>query len=143
MNIRLKVSFYLYILICIFGMAGGIVYLSVPTMMPYHLQALGIPWNDLAEGVRALLWVMVKVIGGLSVIIGAVMLVLVLIPFRNKEPWARYAVFGGGFAANAFMLGATVVVRSMTGAHTPIAMMAASTGVVIAAFLLSLDFGKG
>jgi len=143
MTTRFRISFLLYILLIIFAFGGGLVYLLVPTVMPYHLQAIGMPWEGLPDGVRALLWVLVKIIGGMSIIFASVMAALVLFSFRRGERWAVFTIPALGFLTNGIMLLATIYVRSKTGASTPVAMMAVSTGVVVAAFLLSLDFSRG
>jgi hypothetical protein len=142
MTTRHKVSLYLYLLVCMLGIGGGIVYVSVSTMMPYHLQALGVPWDELPDGVQAMLWLSVKVIGGLLLSICAVTLVLLLIPFRRNERWAKFSVFMGGILPNALLLGATIYLRYKTGAATPIALMSVSTGIVILSLFLSLDYKK-
>ena len=139
MTTRMRISFSLYMLLALFSAGAGIVYLLTPTVMPYHLQAIGVPWNELGEGVRALLWVVVKLIGGLSIIMSAVMAILVLIPFRRNEHWAVITIPLMVFLTDALMLGVTIYVKYKTGAATPIAMMAVSTGLVVAAFFLSLD----
>ena len=85
MTTRFRISFLLYILFIILAFSAGMVYLAVPTVMPYHHQAIGVSWESLGEGVRALLWVVLKVIGGLSVTLAGVMVALAY-PTVNYVP---------------------------------------------------------
>jgi hypothetical protein len=56
METRLKVSFGIYLVLAVCLTVFGCMYLITPTVMPYHLQALGVPWNDLNDGTSVSCW---------------------------------------------------------------------------------------
>jgi hypothetical protein len=142
MKTQYKVSLSLYVLLSLLALLSGIMYLAVPTVMPYHQQALGVPWNELGEGPRVLLWMMVKLIGAEALLLGISSLLITLIPFRKHERWAVFALPALAFLTNCVFLFAVIFVRYKTGAETPVWLMSTSMVFVFAAFFLSLDYKK-
>jgi hypothetical protein len=55
-----KMAFFIYLFGVLTLVAFGIAYLTCPTIMPYHHEAIGIPWKTLGPGVQALLQALIK-----------------------------------------------------------------------------------
>jgi len=90
------------------AMAGvGVHYLASDTLMPYHLQVLDVPWNTLTPHTQVLLLTLMKGTGLVGVMAAVSLAVLLAVPFRRREPWARYAVL---------LVGATALVPTLIGA---------------------------
>ncbi|TAL31330.1 MAG: hypothetical protein EPN93_17865 [Spirochaetes bacterium] len=134
-----QVSFYIYALLSFAGILGGMLYIVTPDVMPYHLEAIGIPWSALPAGTRDLLRVMVKLIGGVTILFSGTIMTLLLVPFRKSEPWAIVTVAVTGAFYNAMGLAAALYIRHTTGARTPWIFGIVSLTLVIIAGIVSLS----
>jgi hypothetical protein len=85
----------------------GVHYLVSRTPMPHHLQILDVPWTDLTPRTRALLLTLMKGTGMVAICTAVALAVLLAIPFRAGEAWARWAVL---------LVGATALVPTLLGA---------------------------
>jgi hypothetical protein len=116
----------------------GAIYLVRSQFMPYHQEAVGIPWSQLDPRFQALLLGLLRVAGGGFLTAGICVAILLLIPFRGDEAWSRYAIPVIGLASSVPALYATVLIRARTGARTPVAASGAAVGLIVAGFVLSL-----
>jgi hypothetical protein len=119
-------------------MVFGVVYLVRSQFMPYHEEAIGLPWHQLDPRLQTLLLALMRTAGGGLLTGGISAAVLLLIPFRAGELWARYAIPAIGLVCGLPGLYATVLVRSRTHAHTPVAASAAGIFLLLIGFILSL-----
>jgi hypothetical protein len=107
----------------------GVQYLASFELMPYHLQALGVPWSQLTPGCQALLLTLMKGTGLVGVVGGVSLAVLVAVPFRRAEPWSRWAMLVVGGTVLVPTLVGALRLRMATGASSPwwphLAMLAA------------------
>ncbi len=142
MNPRLRISFYLYLFLVLMLFTTGLFYLATPTVMPYHHQAIGIPWTDVAFGERVLLWVLVKVTGGFQALLAIAMALILLFPFRRGESWAVVAVPLLGVMANGVGLWATLLVNDRTGAGTPWPVGLVAMAMLFTAIAFSMDLKR-
>jgi hypothetical protein len=98
------------------AMAGvGVHYLASDTLMPYHLQVLDVPWNTLTPHTQMLFLTLMKGTGLVGLLAGVSLAVLLAVPFRRREPWARYAVLLVGAMALVPTLIGAVRLRMATG----------------------------
>ncbi|MBN1429585.1 MAG: hypothetical protein JXB07_14540 [Anaerolineae bacterium] len=122
------------LLFCVFG----IFYLVRSQFMPYHQEAVGKPWHQLDSRLQALLIGLMRTAGGGLLATGVAIAILLLTPFRAGEPWAKYAIPVIGLVGAIPSLYATMMVRSRTQAHSPVAASAAGVGLLVLGFVLSL-----
>jgi hypothetical protein len=116
----------------------GVIYLARPRFMPYHQQALGMPWNQVDPRLQALLIGLMRTAGG-GLFASAVSIVIMLwIPFRAGEAWPRFSIPIVGLATAAPALYATILVRKRTGAHSPVSAAAAGVGLIVLGAVLSV-----
>lgn len=87
-----KVALVFYLLAAVPGLGGPLVYLTSSTLMPYHLVAIDVPWDELSPGTRLMFLTFLKLgaIGGLGVWLAA--LLILFGPFRTGSLWARVAL---------------------------------------------------
>ena len=142
MSTRDKIAFIIYFIGVLSLIVFGLLYLFCPTVMPYHLEAMGVPWEDLGKELQILLWALVKVAGAGFFVVGLSALIILLIPFRRGDKWAHWALPLIGIVWNAILLYAAGTVAAETQASPPWIGSAVGIISVIIAFMLSPGFGK-
>ena len=99
-------------------------------------------WEDLSTGLQVLLQGFMKLTSAGFFVTGLSGMILLLIPFRHGEKWARWAVPSIGLAWNIFCLYVTSTVAMKTGASTPWPGLLIAMIMMLVAFMLSPSFGK-
>jgi hypothetical protein len=92
----------------------GIVYFAASEVMPYHKEALGVEWSQVAPGARALLITLVNGYGSAHFAVGIALCALLLFPLRQGHAWARWTILAVGFP----VLGATAYLSARLSAMT-------------------------
>jgi len=131
-------AFVCYSLVAFFLIIFGVIYLTRPTLMPYHLDAIGRSWADLDTPMQTLFLALMRVAGTGFLITALSMLLLLLIPFRAAEIWARYAIPVVGLAQLLPTLYVTMYVRKHTPGAPPVGMNILGVGLLILGFIMSL-----
>jgi hypothetical protein len=142
MRTRDKIAFVIYFLVFLTTIVFGVIYLFSPTIMPYHKEAINMKWEDLGTGLQVLLQGFMKLTSAGFFVTGLSGMILLLIPFRHGEKWARWAVPSIGFVWNIFCLYVTSTVAMKTGASTPWPGLLIAMIMMLVAFMLSPSFGK-
>lgn len=137
MNKRDKIAFTIYLAICLLGFAFGIAYLACSTIMPYHHQAIGIDWEDLGPGLQVMLINFVNFAGAGFITGSLSCLIMLLIPFRRGELWAKWAIPLLLIVFNVFCLYVSATVSAETGASTPWPLSIVTIIVLLAAYIVS------
>jgi len=86
------IGYYSYLIAAIMTILIGLLYATRSQVMPYHIQALETPWEDIDPNYQLLLRALLNGGGYYGISSGAFMLVLLLIPYSNHEAWAGYAI---------------------------------------------------
>src|SRR3954462_11668598 len=94
MTVRTKFAFLCFLIIAVAEVSVGLRYSFSPTIMPYHQQALGVSWADLAPREQMVLLALLRGTGLCALVTGITMGTLLFIPFRRGERWTRWAVAG-------------------------------------------------
>ena len=131
-------AFACYGLSALLSMLFGVIYLVRSTFMPYHQEALGKPWRQLDQNLKVLLLGLMRTAGGGLLVAGVSASILLLIPFRAGESWSTYSIPAIGLLTAIPALYATIVIRSRTHAHTPVAASSMAVGLLVIGFILSL-----
>lgn len=138
MNALSLAAFASYAVAIILSMVFGIIYLIRSQFMPYHQEAIGKSWQQLDQRLQALLLGLMRTTGGGLLAGGISMAILLLVPFRAGESWSRYAIPTIGLVTALPAMYATILIRSRTQAHTPIAASTIGVGLLVIGFILSL-----
>jgi hypothetical protein len=104
--------------------------------MPYHSAALGQSWAELDPATRVLIKALMEVAAGGWLALGALVLLLVAIPIRHGERWARFAAPGALLLFYVPTLLATLSVLRRTPASPPwlfnlLACLCALVGLIL------------
>lgn len=116
---RLNTAMALNTLVALVCLVIGINYLFRSTVTNYHLTAIGVDWETLAEGVQLLLVILMKGTGDALVVMAVSILILTWIPLRQRQNWAPLAILAIGAACLVPMLVGAIIVASRTGAASP------------------------
>jgi len=137
-NTRSKIAFWCYIS----AMAGagifGVMFLFRREFMPYHADAVGMPWSDVPAQFQILILALLKLAGGAWLTVAVAALVLLLVPFRHGAPWARWAVPSLGLLHYAGVSIAMAHVTLNTSASPPWGPTIASVVLILAGAALSI-----
>jgi hypothetical protein len=115
----------------------GAVYAASPRPMPYHLEVLGTPWSELDPRARALLLALLHGAGAGALAAATAVWILLLVPFRRGEPWARWAIPAVALWVVAPAAGLAWSLHEATGASTPWAAPLAATALLVAGLVLA------
>ena len=116
-------TFTLYLLASAATILIGLLYASRRRVMPYHLKALETSWEKIDPKYQFMLRALLNGGGYFGLSTGLFMLVLLLIPFRQGELWAGYAI---GFIGLIGILPLGLIVNSVkknTAGNPPLIVM--------------------
>jgi len=142
MNKRDKIAFTIYVAVCLLGLAFGIAYLGCSTVMPYHHQAIGVNWEDLGPGLQVMLQNFVNFAGAGFITGSLSCLIMLIIPFRRGELWAKRAVPLVLMIFNGFCLYVSATVAAKTDASPPWQLSIVVIIVILAAYTISSGIEK-
>ncbi len=74
--------------LCVFGLR----YLASSEFMTYHAEVAGTPWEALSPGLQTLILAMLRGAGSAILAGGLALGLLLAIPWRRGERWARHGV---------------------------------------------------
>lgn len=114
-----KLAFVAYLLSACGLILGGILYLTRSEFMPYHREAVGMPWQAVPSHSRVLFLALIHFAGALAVSLGCAAVALIAFPFRRAEGWADWIVPIVLLISEFAGLRVSLEVAAQTGAHTP------------------------
>jgi len=136
---RIKYSSILLLVIFAAGCLFGVAYIAATTLMPYHLDYIGMSSADIqnfSPKLHNLILVFLKLMGLSGLLIMANGIVITLIPFRRAERWAWISLFAVGLIDLISLLAVTFYV----GAWIKWVMLALIALFLVAMLLPVRDF---
>jgi hypothetical protein len=94
-------------------------YVTTSRFMPYHAEALGSTWEDLAVNYQGFALGVIRGMGAGSVAVTVALAIMLLIPFRRGEPWSRWAIPVVGCIFAGLTAYAAFTIDRLTPAATP------------------------
>jgi hypothetical protein len=119
----------------------GIMFLTRREFMPYHAEAVGVPWSEVPAAFQTLILALLKLAGGAWLTVAAAEFVLLFGPFRQGVRWARWAVPCLGLLHYAGVATAMAHVTLNTPASPPWGATIASILLILAGAALSTGSG--
>lgn len=138
MNTRMRVSFWCYVLVLVVVALFGAIYLFRPQFMPYHADAVGIPWPEIPRPFQILILALMRTVGGAMLATSVALAAILYVPFRRAETWAKYVLLAGVLVWGIPTLYATLYVRASTPAEPPWIATGTAIATALVAFFLSL-----
>jgi hypothetical protein len=115
----------------------GLLYLTTSTFMPYHADALAVTWEQLPPHHQGFVLGVIRGMGAGSVAVSLALLIVLLIPFRGGDRWARWAVPLVGVTFTTLTAYAAYTIDSRTPASTPWRQTLGLTAVYAVGALIS------
>ena len=120
------------------GLLGqGLLYMTTPTFMPYHGDALVVNWEQLPANYQGFLLGVIKGLGAGSIGVTVALFVLLAIPFRRGEPWAHWAVPVIGILFTTLTAYAAYTIDVRTPASPPWRLTLAVAATYVAGAIVS------
>jgi len=110
---RIKYCSILLLVILAVGCLAGVAYIAATTLMPYHLEYIGMSSADIQNfnpKLRNLIVGLIKMVGVYALLFHLSGIIITLIPFRQAERWAWITLFTLGLFDFITMLAATFYV---------------------------------
>ena len=138
MQTQRKIALVLYVLVAVFSLGLGFLYILRKTFLPYHEALLGTRWEDLSLEAQTLLLALMNVAGGGWLALFVFVMALVLYSFRRGEHWARTVIPIGILALYLPTLAATLTVP-----EAPWYGAAAACAAAVIGFILDAPWKEG
>lgn len=143
MNTKTKIAFGCYLVAITIIASISLSYLFTPHLLPFHEQAIGTNWSDLPPGFQTQFLSLMKVAGGGYLATAIALGVLLFIPFRRGENWARQAIPAIGIPAILIINYAGLTVILNTPGRPPLVWGPIVTIFLVAGFIISAKIEKG
>jgi len=137
-----KIAFGLYFLTAFVLLAFGLRYSFATQLMPYHAETLGVARDGLSDAYQLVFLTLYRATGAGMLVVGTALLVLLLVPWRQGQPWARWALTGVGLMYGILSAYLTLVYQAGTTASVPWQGPVASVVVIVIAHFLSSGSGE-
>lgn len=137
MNRRQTVSFVAHGIPTVGLLLQGLLYVATSRFMPYHADALGTTWEALPPNYQGFLIGVIKAMGAGSIGVTMALIILLLIPFRRGDTWARWAVPLIGAVFTTLTAYAAFTIDTRTPASPPWRQTIALTMLYVAGALIS------
>jgi hypothetical protein len=138
MSTRTKVAFWCYVIALVGPLVFGVMFLLRSDFMPYHADAVGMPWSEVPGPFQILIMALLKLAGGGWITVAVAEFVLLLIPFRQGARWAVWAVPSLALLHYAGVCNAMAHVTLNTTATPPWGATIASVALVLVGAALSI-----
>ncbi|MBL6952854.1 MAG: hypothetical protein ISR50_09485 [Alphaproteobacteria bacterium] len=132
-----KIAFGLYFLTALVLLGFGGRYFFATQLMPYHAETLGVARDGLSDAYQLVFLTLYRATGAGMLVIGTTLLVLLIVPYRQGQPWARWALTGVGLMYGILSAYLTLVYQADTAASVPWQGPVVSIVVLVIAHFLS------
>ena len=130
-SLGFNLSFYTYAIATALTILIGLLYAARKQIMPYHLDALETTWEAIGPKYQFMLRMFLNGGGFYGLSTGLFMLILLLIPFRDGQLWAGFAIGVVGLVG-ALPLGFIVYrVKTNTKGNPPLWIMILINGLLV------------
>jgi hypothetical protein len=134
----MKISFVCHLLATLILVTFGVIYIFRSEFMPYHSDAVGMPWGEVSLSFQILILAFMRVIGCSFLAFGLLETILLLVPFRQGIGWVLWAIPISGLVICAGTLYATLYVGLNTPASPPLMAPVAVSVFLLTGLFLSM-----
>lgn len=137
MNVKLKLSLFIYIANVIALLAIGFSFEFRNEFFAFHSDVIETPWHDVEARAQILYLGMMRTEGAGYLATAAALIILLCIPFRRNEKWSYWAMSVIGVVEHVPTFLATYHVASVTNASPPWLLSLALIVSLVIAFILA------
>ena len=142
MSMKTKVAFACYLALLLMMALPALSFLTASEPRSYHLQAMGVRWEDVPSGVQFMFLSALRGVGSFLLVTVLSVGVILFIPFRRGERWARWATPVLCIAGVSPLVAGVFSVAANTGASTPRLRVVIVLLLAVLGLFLSGDVGK-
>jgi hypothetical protein len=117
----------------------GLLYVTTSRFMPYHGDALDVTWEALPLHYQGFILGVIKGMGAGSIGVSLALLIMIALPFRRGEAWARWAVPVVGITFTLLTAHAAYTIDVRTAATPPWRQTLGLTAIYVTGAVLSLS----
>lgn len=132
-----KIAFGCYALAALMLFIFAARFLFSSSIMPYHLQVLGVDWMELPPNFQLMFKGLMGGAGIGMLVTGWAIVLLLSIPFRRGEGWADWGLLSVTLLFQLPMLGLIFKVIANSGAEPPLLLNIIMLFVTVSGFVLS------
>jgi hypothetical protein len=110
----------------------GLLYVTTSRFMPYHGDALEVTWEALPLHYQGFILGVIKGMGAGSIGVSLALLIMIALPLRRGEDWARWAVPTVGITFTLFTAYAAFTIDQRTAASPPWPQTLGLTAIYVA-----------
>ncbi len=137
-NLPSPISFWCYALAATLSILIGLLYATRKQIMPYHLKALETTWEEIDIKYQFMLRMLLNGGGYYGISCGLFMLTLLLIPFREGQVWAGYAIGIIGLVGALPLAIIVYTVKTKTKGNPPLWIMVVVNLLLIVGLLFCI-----
>lgn len=127
-----------YVLATLVAFVFCAIYLTRSEFMPYHGEAVELPWREVDPKHQILILALMRVSGGGWLATGISMAFLLAFPFRSGEAWSLFALPLVGLTAAITTLYGALFVKKNSQANPPVGLLGAAILTILIGFVLSI-----
>jgi hypothetical protein len=140
MNYLKTISAIGYSFVSLIGFTMGIFYTLAPKIMPYHLEAMGITWDNLNNGTQWMTLNYQRSAAAGFITTSLTIFFLLIFPFRSGDFWSYFALFIIGISQWGNIALRTISVSNNTAANPPIWAILTLVILVTVSFITSIIY---
>jgi len=137
-----KIAFAFYLINALILLAFGVRYFFADRLMPYHAETLGLARDGLSAAYSIVFVTLYRATGAGMLVIGITIIVLLAVPFRDRQAWSRWALTAIGVIYGGLSLYLTLALQAETSAFVPWPGPAVAVVTIIAAHFLATGIGQ-
>ena len=134
---KIKIAALVNYLAAILLMVMGIVYLTKPSFMAYHRDAISIDWTKLDVNIRVLILALMRGVSGGLIAVSVTILFLEYKFTSTRQQWIPLLIMIIGIILSGTIIYAMLMVRLNTPGHPPVAFTISGTVLLIIGFFLN------
>jgi hypothetical protein len=138
MDIAKIAALVCYSLAVLVAFVFSAMYLLRSKFMPYHGDAVELPWEEVDSKYQVLILALMRASGGGWLSAGISMIFLLMFPFRSGEPWSIFALTFVGLAPASAALYAALLVKRNSRANPPAGLVSATILLLLLGFIFSI-----
>jgi hypothetical protein len=136
----LNISFVCYLIVALFSLIFGVIYLTRSQFMPYHEIALSKNWEELEETLQTLLLALMRIAGGGLLATGLIICLLIYSYFITQEKILLIILPFPCLITSFASIKATLIVTKKTPAKPPLKLSVFCLILIFIAIFNSIIF---
>ncbi|RLU01787.1 MAG: hypothetical protein D9N14_01220 [Ketobacter sp.] len=137
-GMKIKIALFCYGFNALGLFIFGLIYTLSPEFLPFHSEAIGKSWNELAPSYQVLYLGMMRTEGAGFMSSGIAIAILLAIPFRKREVWCYWAMAIIGIVEHVPSMIGAMNTSQLTPASSPWQLNLLGVVLLVVGLVMSL-----